>query len=99
MLAVLERRGGSQTISDLNAALAGFSADPGGGQRSDPVWIGLFMAIFGVLGVAAGFQSRVGQLAVGMYLGGQICLLVAFLFLLYGLTVRFLEWARHFTKR
>jgi len=44
--------------------------------HSNYVLTGAFLAIIGIACIAYGLIVRVGQLAVGVYIGGQICLLL-----------------------
>ncbi len=52
---------------------------------------GIFLIVIGAACALIGFQLRVGQLAVGSYIGGHICLCMGIVFVLFGTAERFLK--------
>ncbi|HOD48390.1 MAG TPA: hypothetical protein PLM14_14510 [Candidatus Hydrogenedentes bacterium] len=61
---------------------------PSSHGRVDYMVTGITLGVIGICCVAAGWSMRVGQLAVGIYLGGIFCLCIGFLLGLAGLVVR-----------
>lgn len=59
--------------SDIPKSLAEFSAQPAHFQGQDVAVTGLLLAVFGLAAVAAGYGLRVGNIAVGLYVGGLVC--------------------------
>jgi hypothetical protein len=56
---------------------------------SEAAWTGLFVAGFGILAVFAGRALYAGQLAVGLWLGGFICMAMGAGLIVMGLAARF----------
>jgi hypothetical protein len=65
----------------LNEASAGIG-------RIDYMITGIALAVIGAGCVLIGWNMRVGQLAVGVYLGGILCVCLGFLLALVGFLVR-----------
>ena len=59
---------------DIPKSLAEFSAQPTHVQGQDFAVTGLLLAVLGLAAVAAGYGLRVGNIAVGLYFGGLVCL-------------------------
>ena len=59
--------------ADIPKSLAEFSAQPPHLHGQDFAVTGLLLAVFGLAAAAAGYGLRVGNIAVGLYVGGLIC--------------------------
>jgi hypothetical protein len=76
-----------QTDNLLNAA----SPRPLAEILSESLWIGLFVALYGTIAALLGRSLYAGQLAVGLYLGGSICMAMGFGLVLVGAGARFAQ--------
>jgi len=61
---------------------------PSSTGRVDYLVTGIALGVIGVFCVLIGWNLRIGQLAVGTYLGGIFCLCIGFLLAFFGLLVR-----------
>ena len=73
---------------DVQALLAAPSQERPG--RHSYILTGTLLALIGLTCIAIGWAMRIGQLAVGVYLGGYLCVAVGLVLLLLGLLVRML---------
>jgi hypothetical protein len=71
--------GGSDTLSGQVSSRDG---------RTDYMITGISLGVIGISCVLVGWNMRVGQLAVGVYLGGIFCLCLGFVLGLVGFFVR-----------
>jgi hypothetical protein len=60
-------------------------------RRQDYRVTGIVLAIFGVASCAAGIYMRSGRAAVGIYIGGYICIAIAAILFLLGLAIQWLN--------
>jgi hypothetical protein len=67
------------------------AAPPGGGRRHHFALTGLFLTVAGIAALLAGREMRVGELAVGLFAGGGICLCLGVLLAVFGLVVHTLD--------
>jgi hypothetical protein len=61
---------------------------PSSSGRVDYLVTGIALGVIGVFCALVGWNLRVGQLAVGAYLGGIFCICIGFLLGLFGFLVR-----------
>lgn len=75
---------------DFGALLTGLTANTSGGQHQNYALTGLFLAVIGVACAVAGRLLRSGELAVGVYLGGVLCVVLGLVIALLGFAIRIL---------
>ena len=78
-----------QSDKDVDSVLGSIEGDPVP-TRQDYVLTGLLLAGIGILCVLFGRGLRVGELAVGTYLGGFFCVVVGLLLAGLGALLRFI---------
>lgn len=74
-------------LDDVRSVLAG-PTPSARAQRQDYALTGLLLTAIGVACIVAGKMLRVGQMAVGVHLGGIVCVAIGILLGLLGLLIR-----------
>ncbi len=92
LLHALESRPELLAETDGDALSLPAQSDEG---RVDYLVTGTALAFIGLGCVLAGWVMRVGQLAVGVYLGGILCLCLGFLLAVLGFLVRRMDTGRY----
>lgn len=88
ILEELERRPDLLTVPADAEGDAHHAASPSRDNRVDYVVMGVALGVMGMASAAIGWTMRVGQLAVGAYLGGIFCICLGFLFAFFGYLTR-----------
>lgn len=68
---------------------------PSSDGRVDYLVMGIALGVIGISCALIGWNLRVGQLAVGIYLGGIFCICVGFLLAVFGLFARRMRTPRN----
>lgn len=76
---------------EIQSLLSGLATSSSMSKRQDYCATGTVLGCIGLLCVIAGKTVRIGQLAVGVYLGGLICVFIGLVLFLVGVLIRSLS--------